>query len=94
MLCTTSPPLFLLPIVACITFPAISPFSVVSLHPPRVLVLTHSDVVWAGCHGLQVRFEDSGEQLDTGFHEMAEDYADLVEERSQFKVRCCGEKGY
>lgn len=44
------------------------------------------DVVWAGCHGLQVRFEDSGEQLDTGFHEMAEDYADLVEERSQFKL--------
>ncbi len=88
MLCITYPPLFLLPIVACITFPAISFFCCPS-H-----VLTHSDVVWAGCHGLQVRFEDSGEQLDTGFHEMAEDYADLVEERSQFKVNRRGDMGH
>lgn len=44
------------------------------------------DIIWAGCHAMRVAFTDTAESMLTGFHEMSEEYADLVEERSQFKL--------
>ena len=35
---------------------------------------------------MNVEFTDCGDKLYTGFTEMEEEFADLVEERSQFKI--------
>ena len=48
-----------------------------------------SMIVWAGCHDMKVLVGDHA--LDTGFAEMKKQYLDLVEERSQFRLRM--EKG-
>eukprot|EP00053_Salpingoeca_punica_P019548 m.199129 g.199129 ORF g.199129 m.199129 type:complete len:496 (+) comp17679_c0_seq10:3413-4900(+) len=46
-----------------------------------------SMLVWAGCHDLQLSIKDSGEAIATGFAQMKEEYHDLVEERSQFRIK-------
>eukprot|EP00055_Hartaetosiga_balthica_P011540 m.52803 g.52803 ORF g.52803 m.52803 type:complete len:347 (+) comp7635_c0_seq1:53-1093(+) len=42
--------------------------------------------IWAGCHGLEVEFDDSDHKIKTGYDQMLQEYADLNEERSQFKL--------
>eukprot|EP00051_Salpingoeca_urceolata_P005319 m.72135 g.72135 ORF g.72135 m.72135 type:complete len:498 (-) comp14233_c0_seq4:36-1529(-) len=46
-----------------------------------------SMIVWAGCHNLQLTIADVDHTLSTGFEQMKLEYADLVEERSQFRIK-------
>jgi hypothetical protein len=46
-----------------------------------------TSLVWAGVHDLDLRFLDSGEQLTTGFRQMAEKYPGLNEQIDQFIIR-------
>lgn len=46
-----------------------------------------SMIVWAGCHDLAVAVQDQGHRLTTTFEDMKKEYQDLVEERSQFRIR-------
>lgn len=44
-------------------------------------------IIWAGCHDLDVAIAKTDFRIKTSFEDMKSEYMDLVEERSQFRIR-------
>eukprot|EP00056_Hartaetosiga_gracilis_P006098 m.92994 g.92994 ORF g.92994 m.92994 type:complete len:357 (+) comp12378_c0_seq2:306-1376(+) len=50
------------------------------------------NAIWAGCYAIEMKFDDSDHSITTGYDMMTKEYADLNEERSQFKLHVHDDK--